>query len=82
MLKDLFGVGIEYRGYKFHSLNEIYRFVFLSHIQELVLVLKKILPLSIFQNHVADNGLRFFTNMFILFMKVSLNQRDFSFHYS
>ena len=77
MLKDLFGVGIEYEGYEFHSLIEIYRFI-----QELVLVLKKILPLSIFQNHVADNGLRFFTNMFILFMKVSLNQRDFSFHYS
>ena len=80
MLKDLFGVGIEYEGYKFHHLIEIYRIT--PNIQEILLVLKKILSLSIFQNHVADNGLRFFTNMFILFMKVSLNQRDFSFHYS
>ena len=81
MLKDLFGVGIEYEGYEFHSLIEIYRFS-TPNIQEILLVLKKILSLSIFQNHVADNGLRFFTNMFILFMKFSLNQRDFSFHYS
>ena len=80
MLKDLFGVGIEYEGYKFHHLIEIYRIT--PNIQEILLVLKKILSLSIFQNHVADNGLRCFTNMFILFMKVSLNQRDFSFHYS
>ena len=77
MLKDLFGVGIEYEGYEFHSLIEIYRFI-----HKVLSVLKKILSLSIFQNHVADNGLRFFTNMFILFMKFSLNQRDFSFHYS
>ena len=77
MLKDLFGVGIEYEGYNFHHLIEIYRII-----QEILLVLKKILSLSIFQNHVADKGLRFFTSMFILFMKVSLNQRDFSFHYS
>ena len=80
MLKDLLNVGIEYEGYKFHHLIEIYRIT--QNIQEILLVLKKILSLSIFQNHVADNGLRFFTNMFILFMKFSLNQRDFSFHYS
>ena len=77
MLKDLLNVGIEYEGYKFHHLIEIYRII-----HEVLSVLKKILSLSIFQNHVADNGLRFFTNMFILFMKFSLNQRDFSFHYS